>query len=317
MRTETAVARATTNVPVVAPTDAAGAVRRLLAGKAFESVSQLAVCQQDKFVGMLSMEVLLAAPADTCVNSLMECEPPVIAPGADQEIAAWRAVSKGQTALAVVDAAGRFMGIIPPRQLLTILLSEHEEDLSRLGGFLHGSSAARLASQEPVARRFQHRLPWLLVGIVGALFAADLVSWFEQQLQTKITLAFFIPTIVYLADAVGTQTETVVVRGLSVGIRIHDMLWRELLAGGVIGITIGVLAGLLVYWHWGDWNLAACIAVSLCLACSIAAVSAMLLPWLFDRMGFDPAFGSGPLTTVIQDLLSIIIYFTVAARMML
>jgi magnesium transporter len=99
--------------------------------------------------------------------------------------------------LSVVDEKGRFLGIIPPHRLLAVLLSEHEEDLSRLGGFMRSVSAARTTSEEPVERRFRHRLPWLLLGLAGALLAADFVGWFEAQLQQKVMLAFFIPGIVY------------------------------------------------------------------------------------------------------------------------
>jgi len=82
---------------------------------------------------------------------------------------------------------------------------------------------------EPVERRFQHRLPWLLVGLAGALLAADFVGRFEGHLQETVMLAFFIPGIVYLADAVGTQTETIVVRGLSVGVTMQRVVvhWRR------------------------------------------------------------------------------------------
>ena len=79
---------------------------------------------------------------------------------------------------------------------------------------------ARTASEEPVVKRFWHRVPWLLVGLLGALLAADIVGAYEQQLQANVMLAFFIPGIVYLADAVGTQTEALVIRGLSVGVSI-------------------------------------------------------------------------------------------------
>ncbi|MGH8659192.1 MAG: magnesium transporter, partial [Gammaproteobacteria bacterium] len=141
---------------------------------------------------------------------------------------------------------------------------------------------------------------------------ADLVGWFEAQLQQKVMLAFFIPGIVYLADAVGTQTETVVVRGLSVGVRMGRMVGRELLAGLAIGLTLGVVAGPLVWWRWGDAEVALCVGLSVFAGCSTATVAAMVLPWLFDAFGRDPAFGSGPLATVIQDLASIVIYFVIA-----
>ncbi len=214
--------------------------------------------------------------------------------------------------MSVVDEEGRFIGVIPPHRMLAVLLAEHEEDLSRLGGFTKSTAVARKTSEEPVQRRFQHRIPWLLVGLGGALLAADFVGWFEAQLRDQIMLAFFIPGIVYLADAVGTQTETVVVRGLSIGVSMRQMMARELLTGLAIGLALAAVAGPLVWWRWGTAEVAISVGLSVFAACSTATMAAMALPWLLNAFRLDPAFGSGPLATVIQDLLSILIYFGIA-----
>jgi magnesium transporter len=198
-----------------------------------------------------------------------------------------------------------------------VLLQEHDEDIARLGGFMRKSSAARLASVEPVRRRFWHRIPWLLVGLAGALLAADIVGWFEARLEEKLILAFFIPGIVYLADAVGTQTETVVVRGLSVGVAISRVVRLELLTGLGIGLTLALVATPIVWWRWADAEVALSVGLSIFAACSIASLVALTLPWLLNRGRFDPAFGSGPLATVIQDLLSVLLYFAIVSAVLL
>ena len=230
--------------------------------------------------------------------------------------AAARAALQGEAALAVVDAGGRFIGMIPPHRLIGVLIEEHEEDLSRLGGFLKTAGQARRTSEEPVGRRFRHRIPWLLVGIAGALAAAHMVGWFEAQLQAVVVIAFFVPGVVYLADAVGTQTETVVVRGLSVGVPLRDMALREVATGLAIGLAVALVSGLLVGWLWQDPQLGQGVGLALFLACAIASVVALALPALFVRYGMDPAFGSGPLATVVQDLLSIFVYFVVMTTML-
>ena len=313
---DTAMAHACTQVPVVSPTARAGEIWASLRGRCYESATHLVVCEGDQFRGILRIEELLVAPAEAAVHTLMDADPPVVAPGIDQEIAAWQAVRHRESALAVVDASGRFVGLIPPHRLLAVLLEEHEEDLARIGGFLKDTAAVRHASEESVPRRVWHRLPWLLLGLAGALVAADLVGWFEAQLRVQVMLAFFLPGIVYLADAVGTQTETVVVRGLSVGVRLRQVVGRELLSGLVIGVALGLIALPLVWWHWGEGALAVGVALSLLAACSTATLAAMSLPWLLDRLGLDPAFGSGPLATVVQDLLSIVIYFAIATAVL-
>ena len=312
VRRETAAKHASTRVPLVSPGTTAGEARRGLVGREFDTASHIVVQEAGKFLGILRIEALLTAPDDSLVGDLADREVPVVSPGVDQEVAAWRAVRNEETALPVVDAEGRFVGIIPPQRLLGILLYEHEEDLTRLGGFLKSTSEARATSTATVERRFRHRFPWLLVGLAGALLAADFVGRFESHLQETMMLVFFIPGIVYLADAVGTQTETIVVRGLSVGVTMRRMVRRELLADLVIGFTLAAIAGPLVWWR-GDVSVALAVGLALFAACSTATLAAMLLPWLFSASGHDPAFGSGPLATVIQDLLSILIYFAIAA----
>ena len=89
-------------------------------------------------------------------------------------------VERHECSLAVVGADGQFLGLIPPYRMLRVLLDEHEEDLARLGGYLVGTARARGAAEEPVAQRLWHRLPWLLVGLLGAMAATAIVGGFEQ-----------------------------------------------------------------------------------------------------------------------------------------
>ena len=312
---ESAAQHACRRVPVFAPHVNAAEARRALDGERFDCASLLVVCGSRKFLGIVRIEDLLSASGNDSLGDLMDRNAPVVAPGTDQEVAAWKAARHAESALSVVDADGNFVGVIPPHRLLAVLLSEHEEDLTRLGGFTKSAAAAQETSTEPVTRRFRHRLPWLLVGVVGALAAADFVGWFEAQLQHRVMLAFFIPGIVYLADAVGTQTETVVVRGLSVGVGMRRMVVRELLAGLAIGVALAAVAGPLVWLRWGEADVAMVVGLSVFAACSTATLAAMTLPWILDSFSLDPAFGSGPLATVVQDLLSILIYFAIATAL--
>lgn len=309
---ETAAEHACTRVPVVSPASRIADIRRSFEGKQFDSATHVAVCEDRKLVGIMTIEELLSAPGQAVAGDLMDSDPPVVASGVDQEKAAWQAVQHGESALAVVDSEDRFVGFIPPHRLLAVLLWEHEEDMARLGGFLRDTSSARSAIQEAVMRRLWHRLPWLLAGLAGALFAADIVGLFQKTLEANVLLAFFIPGIVYLADAVGTQTEALVIRGLSVGVEIRQIVQREILTGLFVGLALAALFFPMGLWRWGDRDVALAVSITLLGACSTATFVAMALPWIFHRLGKDPAFGSGPLATVIQDLLSILIYFSVA-----
>jgi len=291
-------------------------LRKTLEERRYDSLSEVAVVDGTTLRGVVRIEDAFAVPAETPVAAIMDRDPPRVTPDEDPEVAAWRAVEHGEVALAVVSEDGRFLGLIPPRRLLGVLLEEHGEDLARLGGFLRGASVARAASVEPLHQRLAHRLPWLVVGLGGALAAALIVDAFEERLRKEVLLAFFIPGVVYLADAVGTQTEALIIRGLTVGVSIRDVVLREVLTGVLAGAFLGAVflpVGILV---WDSTEVAVTVALALVAACSLAAWVATSLPWLFSLVGIDPAFGSGPLATVIQDLLSILAYFGVATLVM-
>jgi cation transporter-like permease len=216
----------------------------------------------------------------------------------------------------VVDRAGVLLGVVPAPALLEILHREHVEDLHRLAGIARESELARDSIESPPIRRARDRLPWLLVGLCGSMLAAFVMSRYERVLQANLAIAFFVPAIVYLADAIGTQTEAVVVRGLSISrLSLRELLFAELGTGMLIGGTLGGLALPFIGLAYGDFRLAASVALAVCAAGSAATTIGLLLSWLLQRMGKDPAFGSGPLATVIQDVLSLLIYFAIATAL--
>lgn len=307
-RDATALRHASMRVPTAAETDSVSVTIERMLGRRYDSAAAVAVLDGERLVGVATIERVLGAPGGVTLGEIMDPAPPVVTPGTDQEHAAWQAVQRDEPGLAVVDGAGRFRGLIAPQQLLAVLLAEHEEDMARLGGFLHSVEAARNTSVESLSRRLWHRLPWLVVGLIGAMASAGLMAAFEARLDAVLAVAYFVPGIVYLADAVGTQTETLAIRGLSVGVGIRRILVPEALTGLVVGVLLGLVMMPLVGLMTGDGRLAVAVALAVLAASSIATVVALVLPWMLQRLGRDPAFGSGPLATVVQDLLSILIY---------
>jgi magnesium transporter len=307
-------------VPVCTPGDRAVDVRASLVGVEHDTVDDIAVCdvsgEPRRLVGLIPIQRLLAAAPDELAGRLLDADPPVVVEGSDEEHAAWKAVRHGESSLAVVDPDGHFRGLVPPSKLLGVLLRAHDEDFARLGGYLASTETARLAAEEPVGRRLWHRLPWLVLGLAGAAVSAWLVGLFEGRIEADVRLAFFIPGVVYLADAVGTQTEALVVRGLSVGAPVRTALRLECVTGPALGALLALVSFPAIWLALGDVEVGLSVSLALLAACSIATAVAALLPMLLARLGRDPAFGSGPLATVAQDLLSLVIYFAVAVLVM-
>ena len=303
-------------IPVCGLEDTVDDVVAALRGSRHDSVADVAVCTEpgtpSRLLGLVPLSRMLAAPPGTTAAELLDPDPPVVALGHDSEQAAWKAVRHGESSLAVVDEDGLFHGLVPSSRLLGLLMTAHDEDFARLGGYLASSRTARVAMEEPVTHRLWHRLPWLVLGLAGAALSAWFVGLFEGRLTADVRLAFFIPGVIYLADAVGTQTEALIVRGLSVGTSLRTSIRLEALTGPLLGLLLAAVGYPAILLVLGDAGIALTVSIALVAACSVATVVAAVLPVLMARTGRDPAFGSGPLATVIQDLLSLVIYFLAA-----
>lgn len=312
-RIETAAHLAVRNVPMLDGALTAAEARGYLAQTAYDAVDAVLVLDDTgRYEGTAHLKDVLAADDATPLSSLALKDWPVVLPEVDQEHAAVLAREFRVTAMPVVTEEARALGLIPALALLDTLSQEHQEDLHRLAGILRMGDKDRHALDDPPIKRAGRRLPWLLVGLALSTAATGLMAGFEHALRVNIVISFFIPALVYLADAVGTQTEAVVVRGLSLKMRpLGPLILGEFATGALIGLPLALLAFLGIWIAFHDVNLAAGVGIALFAASSIASVLGLLLPWLLARAGLDPAFGSGPVATIIQDVLTIAIYFVV------
>jgi magnesium transporter len=303
-------------VPTARPEDVARDILDDLRGRKFELAEAVYVLDAaGRLIGVAPMATLLGAEGGSPLGAFAKPAGSV-RHDADREMVAAIARRAGVSSVPVASTDGRFLGVVPATGIIEVLSREHEEDINRLAGILHSENDARSALEASWLSRACARLPWLLVGLAGSLLAAAVVSKFESAIREQVALAFFVPAIVYLADAIGTQTEAVAVRGLSL---VHRPFWRmlaaELGAGVAMGSTLGALAAPAAYLLGGP-ALALVVAISVVVAGSLAATIGLALPWLLSRIGRDPAYGSGPLATVIQDVLSLIVYFGTASLLL-
>jgi magnesium transporter len=273
------------------------------------------VDDQAALVGQVPIERLLQAKEDTALAELKGLPPIEVLPGDPAETVALRAVERHDADVAVIDGHRRLLGAIPIGRLLALLHEEHVDNFLRMGG------VSQFGLHPPNGRQtfidVRARIPWLLVGLAGGFMAGGVASAFETALKQEVALAFFLPLVVYMADAVGTQTETVLVRRLSYG---KVSTWVQLTREAMIGASIGAIVGLIAtgcLWLWdGRTALALVVGVSLAVSAIVAAVLASLLPLGLARLGTDPALASGPVATVVQDILSVGIYLTIASLLL-
>lgn len=317
---ETAAQHMVRRVPTADSSETLGAVLQRLSGGAYESMDAIYVIDRGgRLQGRVSMRHFLTADTARLIGTLMATEVAVVYPDEDQERAAHIAMERAVPAVAVVDRHRRLLGVVPSRALFKILRAEHIEDLNRLTGIYRRDTEQALNAIEgaPLSRVI-NRLPWLIVGLLGSIAATWLMAGFEEVMQAHLAIAFFIPGLVYLADAIGTQTEAIAVRGLTLSeMPLRRLLRGELNTGMLIGMTLGACIFPLVLWVFKDLQLALSVALAVVIAGSSASIIGLLLPWVLARLGKDPAYGSGPVCTILQDLLSLFAYFVIVTLLVL
>lgn len=169
-------------------------------------------------------------------------------------------------------------------------------------------------SKESVSLLLERRVPWLAVGLIGGVAATLLGQHFEKVLASNLQLAFFIPFIVYMADAVGTQTQTIYTRNLSRGrVRLSTYIIKELCLGIIIGAVFGAAVGGFTYIWFHSLETTLAVSLAMFVNIAIAPMIGLLVPTILQKEHTDPAVGGGPFTTVLQDFLSLLIYFSIAS----
>ena len=168
--------------------------------------------------------------------------------------------------------------------------------------------------KEPIIPLVEHRLPWLVLGLLGGIITSIVVSKYESILAADVRLVFFIPVIVYMSSAVGTQTETIYVRHLKKSkAYFTKYFWKEISLGISLGTIFGLTTGLVTYTWLGSYPIALTVGLAMLINIALAPALATLIPALLYKEHVDPALGAGPLGTIIQDLISLVIYFLVAS----
>jgi magnesium transporter len=313
-RNESAGRCMVTRVPIANSSNTVAEARSALSGQSFECVDLICVVDAaGRLAGVVPLVVLFAAPPAKTLDQLFIDPAPTATVDVDQERIASLAVHHAANAIAITDADGKFLGVVPATALIGILRHEHVEDLHRLAGIARETELARHAMEAPPSRRVRDRLPWLAAGLAGSVAATGVMAGFEETLQERVAIAFFVPGLVYLADAVGTQTEAIAVRGLSLShASIGTLLRGEVRTGLLIGLVLGLAAFAATLAVFSDLRLALTVSLSLLCAAALAAGLGLAFPWLLHAMGKDPAYGSGPIATVVQDILTLLIYFAMA-----
>lgn len=306
----TRIPRATADTPV-------DDVIEALRGQEYECTDTVFVVNNvNQLQGVVRINDLLT-DKDRRIGDLMESKHQAVREDADQEEIAILAMSSDMISVPVVDDERRLLGAVPPENLFKILRAEHMEDLQRLAGITPHERGPFVALNTPLFDRFRRRMPWLVFGLLASIIITLVMARFEHLLSINVSVAFFVPALVYIAGAIGAQAVSVAVRGLSVSnISITELLKGELAIGLAIGAALGFVAFVLVLATFNDIALSAAVGLAVLAGGTLSSVVGFGLPWIFQRFGADPALGSGPVCTIVQDVASLSIYLMLVTALM-
>lgn len=264
--------------------------------------------------GIISLRDLVVAAPDQTIGEVMTRDVIFVHTDTDQEEVARSIQRYDFLALPVVDREQRLVGIVTVDDVIDILEEEATEDIYTMGGVQAGAADDYFQSDlVTVARR---RVVWLLVLLITNTGTTAVIHSQEDILQEVVALAAFIPLLIGTGGNVGAQSSTVVIRSLSTDTAHSNkpfwVIQREGFAGALLGVMLGVIVTIWAYFLQRNLPVAIAVGTSLVAISVLASLSGASLPFLFRKIGFDPALMSAPFITTAVDVAGVFIYFSVA-----
>ncbi|MBE0450872.1 MAG: magnesium transporter [Clostridia bacterium] len=232
----------------------------------------------------------------------------------DQEEVALVFDKYGFMVVPVVDQYGIILGIVTVDDVMEIMKDEHTEDMFRLAGL---DEEEKITGS--VRGAIKSRLPWLLVNLVTAILAAATVSLFENTIAQIVALATFMPIVAGMGGNAGTQTLTMIIRGIALGELNYEnqkeILRKEVLIGLINGLVLGIIVALLGYIWVGTAAFGFVIGLAMFLNLIVATISGFYVPVILKKVGIDPALASAVFVTTVTDVLGFFFFLGLATIM--
>ena len=267
-----------------------------------------------RLTGVISLRDLVTTSGDTMLKDIMSKQIHVVRPETDQEEVARIVSQYNFLAVPVVDSDDRLLGIVTVEDVVDVIREEATEDFLQMVGAGKDREILLKSSWENA----RMRVPWLFASWVGGIIAAFIIGVFDNVLQSTIALAAFIPVIMGMGGNIGTQSSTMIVRGLATGrVSIENsvkILFKEIRVGLLLGILYGLLLGLFAIFRFIDVSpmIGVVVGLSIFISMIIAATIGSLVPLILNRFEIDPAIATGPFVTTAIDILGVAFYFIVA-----
>lgn len=292
--------------------DALNHVRKTAPDK--ETIYLLYVISKDRrLVGGLSLKELILAPGNKLIHEIMHRNIVSVSTDTDQEEVAHVFEEYDFIAVPVVDKEGRLVGIITHDDVLDIVREEDTEDIHIMAGV---STLEEDYFKMGLLGSVKKRIGWLGLLILLESFSSNIIKLYSSSLESIVALAFFIPMLTDTGGNTGTQSSTLVIRGMATGdIELGEggkVLLREAATGLILGVLLGIFAYVRSYMTQRDPRIAVVVGLSLFVVIVLSNIVGALLPLVAKRLHLDPAVMAGPLITTIVDIVGLMVYFELA-----
>ncbi len=262
-----------------------------------------------RFLGIIPIHHLILAEPDTRVEEIMERDVISIEVDMDQEAVA-RLFKKYDLVVApVVNKRKKLLGRITVDDIVDVINEEMDEDLARMAG-----TGEEEVHEDNIFQITRARLPWLILSFFGQILAAFIMKYFEATIEEIIASTFFIPMVMAMGGSVGQQSSIIVVRGIATGEIVFGDTVRRLRKEFSVSLLNGIVLASLIFTIIFLWDrdvlFGALLAISLIIIIVNASLFGAIIPILFRKFDVDPALATGPFVTTFNDVIGLIIYFS-------
>lgn len=283
-----------------------------------ESYYNVYVVDGSVLKGVLSIRDLLLADENVKLETIMQRQLITVRPEEDQEHVARQISKYDLVSIPVVTDDGKMLGVVTVDDVIDVLVEETTEDVQKQSAMIPMEHAY---FETGLWTMIRSRASWLILLFVSEFFTGNALRHYTSALEHALTLVFFIPLIMSSGGNSGSQSSTLVTRGLAMGdIRVRDFMrvgGRELLSGVLLGIILGIIGFIrALTWH-SPLTVAATVGLSLMGVVTAGCLIGSLMPLVLKRFGVDPAISSSPFIATFIDVTGIVIYFTIAKAILM
>lgn len=280
-----------------------------------ETIYTCYVLENKKLLGIVSAKSLITSNRDTKIEKLMNKNIISVQTHTDQEEVAKLFRKYDLIAMPVLDSENCFVGIVTFDDVMDVMIDETNEDISKMAAIEPNEKGY---FETTIWQHAKHRIMWLLILMFSATITGSIITRYENAFQAVPLLVSFIPMLMDTGGNCGSQSSTLIIRGLALGdIKFKDLfrvIFKEFRISLIVGAILAVANGLRIFIQYQNPQIAIVVALSLGVVVILSKFIGCVLPLFANKVGLDPAIMASPLITTIVDTCSILVYFNIAVH---